>query len=574
MDEEMSALWANQTWDLSPFSSGQTCVGCKWVFALKQGPDGTVQCLKARLVARGFIQQGLDYDEAFSPVTKLNTVRVLISLVVHLHWFETTGESLACCLKKSLYGLKQSSRSWTWETFVTFLVSRWLGDLMDWCYLKESTVLTCCMMRATLDARLSTLPWIVITSYSDLLLPNSEYYHRLVGKLIYLTFTRPDISFAVGNVSRFMHEPRISHLQAVERILRYLKTAPGHGLVYKPSSSPLSLSAYCNADYVGSLDDRRSTSGYCTYFGGHFITWRSKKQSIVARSSAEAEYCSMATVVSKLTWLEGLLDDLGVKLSASATLFCDSQTVIHIAKNPVFHERTKHIEVDCHFIREKVKLKKIELMHVPATEQVADILTKALPRPLYYQFLSKLGAYDLYAPACGRVLNDIYEWFNFESEYSCSLSRAIEALKACTLHLPVVNGAHAELKDIKDAVGSAIDVMQAMGASVCSLLPKWADPRWWRIGGFGCVDRRSEVDPVERWWRGGCPRLEGVKRAGNEKIRPLGKRSGRSSVNSKQLWEWDFLGISVAGNGGGEVENDGGGRVYLGEEFCGLGVVT
>ncbi|KAK8951433.1 hypothetical protein KSP39_PZI003591 [Platanthera zijinensis] len=209
-------------------------------------------------------------------------------------------------------------------------------------------------------------------------LQNPEYYRRLVGKLIYLTVTRPDISFAVGVVSRFMHAPRVSHLQAVERILRYLKAAPGQGLVYKTSNSILALVAYSDADYAGSLDDRRSTSGFCTYFGGHLITWKSKKQAVVARSSAEAEYRSMTSVVSELTWLESLFADLGVKLPSSAVLFCDSQAAIHIAKNPVFHERTKHIEVDCHFIREKVQMKKLELKHVPGTDQVADILTKAL----------------------------------------------------------------------------------------------------------------------------------------------------------------------------------------------------
>ncbi|KAK8933348.1 hypothetical protein KSP39_PZI015566 [Platanthera zijinensis] len=241
-------------------------------------------------------------------------------------------------------------------------------------------------------------------SDSDTLLDNPEYYRRLVGKLIYLTVTRPDISFAVGIVSRYMHSPRSSHLQAVERILRYLKKAPGQGLVYKVSSSTPTLVAYSDADYAGSLDDRRSTSGFCTYFGGHLITWRSKKQAVVARSSAEAEYRAMASVVSELTWLESLLTDLGVKLPSPALLLCDSQAAIHIAKNPVFHERTKHIEVDCHFIREKVQLKKIDLRHVPGTEQVADVLTKALSSTLFYQCLSKLGAYDLYAPACGGVL--------------------------------------------------------------------------------------------------------------------------------------------------------------------------
>ncbi|KAK8957729.1 hypothetical protein KSP39_PZI001285 [Platanthera zijinensis] len=238
-------------------------------------------------------------------------------------------------------------------------------------------------------------------SDSDLLLQNPEYYRRLVGKLIYLTVTRPDISFVVGLVSRYMHSPRRSHLQAVERILRYLKTAPGQGLVYRTSSSAPTLVAYSDAD---SLDDRRSTSGFCTNFGGHLVTWRSKKQSVVARSSAEAEYRAMTSIVSELTWLESLLTDLGVKLPSPAPLLCDSQAAIHIAKNPVFHERTKHIEVDCQFVREKVQMKKLDLKHVPGLEQVADVLTKALSKALFYQCLSKLGAYDLYAPACGGVL--------------------------------------------------------------------------------------------------------------------------------------------------------------------------
>ncbi|KAK8949221.1 hypothetical protein KSP39_PZI006154 [Platanthera zijinensis] len=241
------------------------------------------------------------------------------------------------------------------------------------------------------------------TSDTDLPLQNPEYYRRLVGKLIYLTVTKSDISFVVGALIRFMHAPRISHLQAMERILRYLKTAPGQRLVYKTSSSTPTLVACSDADYAGSLDDRRLTSGFCTYFGGHLVTRRSKKQAVVARSSTEAEYRSMASAVSELTWLEILLTDLGVKLPSPIILLCDSQTTIHIAKNPVFHERTKHIEVDCHFIREKVQMKKIELQHVSGTEHVADIFTKALSSTLFYQFLSKLGAYDLYAPACGGV---------------------------------------------------------------------------------------------------------------------------------------------------------------------------
>ncbi|KAK8924090.1 hypothetical protein KSP39_PZI019084 [Platanthera zijinensis] len=369
-----------------------------------------------------------------SLVAKLNTVRVLISVAFHHQWplfqldiknaflngdlqetvymqqppgFVTMRESQVCRLLKALYGLKQSPRAW-FEKFRddskgiqavklhlnSVFQTKDLGPLRYFLGLE--------VVRRPDGLALSQRKYCLdLLHDTDLLLQNPEYYRRLVGKLIYLTVTRPDISFVVGIVSRYMHSPRISHLQAVERILRYLKTAPGQGPFYRTSSSAPTLVAYSDADYVGSLDDRRSTSSFCTYFGGHLVTWRSKKQAVVARSSAEAEYRAMTSVVSELTWLESLLTDLGVKLPSPALLLCDSQAAIHIAKNPVFHERTKHIEVNCHFIREKVQMKKLDLKHVPGSEQVADVLTKALFRPFFYQCLSMFGAYDLYAPACG-----------------------------------------------------------------------------------------------------------------------------------------------------------------------------
>ncbi|KAK8918961.1 hypothetical protein KSP39_PZI021675 [Platanthera zijinensis] len=481
MEGEMTALWANQTWNLVPLPPGHTPVGCKWVYVIKHVADGTIDRLKARLVACGFTQQqGLDYEETFSPVAKLNTVRVLISVAVHRRWplfqLDIKNAFLNGDLQETaLCGLKQSPRAWfdkfskalqevgftrsstnfslfthhrTTGTFLLLVyvddiiitgddskgihevklhlgtvfqtkdpgplryflcleVARWPDGLVlsqrKYCLdlLRDADYSGCKPIDTPIDANHKLRAQ---ASDSDLLLQNPEYYRRLVGKLIYLTVTIPDISFAVGIVSRYMHTPRRSHLQAVERILRYLKTAHGQSLVYKTSSSAPMLVAYSDADYASSLDDQRSTSGFCTYLEGHLITWRSKKQAVVARSSAEAEYRAMTSVVSELTWLEGLLTDPGVKLPSPALLLCDSQAAIHIAKNPVFHERTKHIEVDCHFIWEKVQMKKLDLKHVPGTEEVADVLTKALSSTLFYQCLSKFDAYDLYAPACGGVL--------------------------------------------------------------------------------------------------------------------------------------------------------------------------
>lgn len=135
-------------------------------------------------------------------------------------------------------------------------------------------------------------------------------YQRLVGRLIYLSHTRPDIAFAINVVSQFMHNPREMHLKAVYRILHYLKGTVGRGILFKKARNiNITLEAYTDADYVGSLVDRRSTSGYCIFLGDNLVTWRSKKQSVVARPSAESEFRSMALGICELLWLKIVLDD-------------------------------------------------------------------------------------------------------------------------------------------------------------------------------------------------------------------------------------------------------------------------
>ncbi|CAL2278947.1 unnamed protein product [Prunus armeniaca] len=230
------------------------------------------------------------------------------------------------------------------------------------------------------------------------LLADASYYQRLVGRLIYLTITRPDISHAVSLVSQFMHSPRSTHLQAVKRILRYLKGSIGRGILMRKNGTNRII-GYSDADWAGCQIDRKSTTGYCTFVGGNLVTWKSKKQSVVARSSAEAEYRAMAAVSCELIWLQGLLNDLGFKDPHPMTLFCDNQAAIHIASNPVFHERTKHIEVDCHFVREKIQSNIIRTSYIRSNEQLADIFTKGLPLAQFENLLFKLGSINILASA-------------------------------------------------------------------------------------------------------------------------------------------------------------------------------
>ncbi|KAM2568815.1 hypothetical protein TB2_009006 [Malus domestica] len=177
-----------------------------------------------------------------------------------------------------------------------------------------------------------------------------SYYQRLVGKLIYLTITCLDITYAVSLVSQFMHSPIVDHLHIVKRILRYLKGSIGQGIIMRNNKSE-TISGYTDEDWAGNALDRKSTTGYCTFVGGNLVTWKSKKQQVIARFSAEAEYRAMAATTCELIWLKGLISDLGFSTLSPMSLIYDNQEAMHIATNPVFHERTKHIEVDCHFIR-------------------------------------------------------------------------------------------------------------------------------------------------------------------------------------------------------------------------------
>ena len=229
------------------------------------------------------------------------------------------------------------------------------------------------------------------------LLDDAGRYRRLLGRLIYLTITRPDLCYAVHILSQFMQAPREEHMTAACRVLRYIKGTPDCGILLH-ANTDLNLIGYCDSDWGACPLTRRSLTGYLVTLGGSPISWKTKKQITVSRSSAEAEYRSMAAATSELVWLKSLLASLGVFPTTAMRLFCDSQAALHIAKNPVFHERTKHIEIDCHFVRERVHCGALVLSHIASRLQPADIFTKALGKRQFQYLRSKLGMVNFHAP--------------------------------------------------------------------------------------------------------------------------------------------------------------------------------
>ncbi|XP_019256438.1 PREDICTED: uncharacterized protein LOC109234846 [Nicotiana attenuata] len=221
------------------------------------------------------------------------------------------------------------------------------------------------------------------------LLPNPELYRSLVGKFNFLTHTRPDLSFAVQHLSQFLQSPRVPHYSAALHVLRFLKGTSDYGIFFN-NSSDFALHGYCDSDWAACPDSRKSVTGFFVLFGGIPVSWKSKKQPVVSLSSAEAEYRALSKLVAEITWMTRLLEDLGVAGMTPVSVFCDNQSALHIARNPVFHERTKHIEVDCHFVRGKLSEGLITLFPVSSTSQLANILTKPLTGLAHHGFLPKL----------------------------------------------------------------------------------------------------------------------------------------------------------------------------------------
>lgn len=240
-----------------------------------------------------------------------------------------------------------------------------------------------------------------LTNDSDSM-ENPTLYRQLLGALQYATNTKLDITVTVNSLSRFIQKPTVQQWRAVNRVLRYSKGTLDFALHLKPFSE-IHVTGFCDVDWAVSLEDRKSVGGFCVYLGDSLVSWSSKRQNAVSRSSTELEYRAIADVAAEILWLKSLMREIGCCIKRIPVIWSDNMGAGSLTVNPILHSPMKHVEIDMHFIRDKVAGRELRVCYVPSSEQVADCLTKALTLSKFSPFRSKLGVVMLPPSSRGPV---------------------------------------------------------------------------------------------------------------------------------------------------------------------------
>ncbi|XP_073225688.1 uncharacterized protein [Cicer arietinum] len=356
MDQEIQALEHNNSWELIDLPDDKTLIGCKWVFKTKLNSDGSIERHKARLVAKGYTQlEGVDYLEIFSPIIKMTTVRLVLPIAAikqwHLYQLDVNNAFLHGNLHEDVYMqlppddiILTGNDSQEIQFVKSFLHSQFrIKDLRSLKYFlglevaQSSKGISLNQRKYALDLLddmgllnckpVSTpmLPNLKLSKDDGNPFPDNKLYRRLIGRLLYLTNTRPDFSFPVHKLSQYVSNPMQSHYLAATRILHYIKGSPGNGL-YFSSSSPLQLLAFSDRNWAACPDSRKSTIGLLVFLRSSLISWKSKKQTVIFRSSSEAEYRALAHTTCEIQWLLYLLKDLHLRVKLPVSIFCDNNS--------------------------------------------------------------------------------------------------------------------------------------------------------------------------------------------------------------------------------------------------------
>ncbi|GKB96780.1 ribonuclease H-like domain-containing protein [Tanacetum coccineum] len=325
---------------------------------------------------------GVDFDETFSPVVKPAAIRNGFSLACLVGDYSQLDVKNAFLNRESWYGLnKHLVLGFSGLQAMPLGLDFLLVAIVTLQLLERAHMVNCNPSRTPVDTDSKLGP-------DGVPVQDPTLYRSLAGGLQYLTFTRPDLSYAVQQICLYMHDPREPHFAALKRILRYVQGTLDLGL-HLYASATTSLVGYTDADWAGCPSTRRSTFGYCVFLGDNLLSWSAKRQHTISRSSAEAEYRGVANVVAETAWIRNLLRELHSPFNLY--LVYDNVSAVYMSANPVQHQRTKHIEIDIHFVRDMVKAGHVRILHVPSRFQYADIFTKGLPSALFEDFRSSLS---------------------------------------------------------------------------------------------------------------------------------------------------------------------------------------
>ncbi|GJW12018.1 ribonuclease H-like domain, reverse transcriptase, RNA-dependent DNA polymerase [Tanacetum coccineum] len=496
MKVELDSINRNNTWELTTLSKGHKAIGLKWVFKTKKDANGNIVKHKARLVAKGYIQEhGIDFEEVFAPVARMETIRLLLAIAANNKWevhhldvksaflhgdlkeevyvtqpegfIKKQDQGKVYRLIKALYGLRQAPRAWNIKLDNTLksldfkkcaleqaiytkrskdsilLIGVYVDDLIitgtpkeeidnfkaqmeekfemsdlgllayylgievtqtngdisikQSAYaskiLKEAGMIDCNETLIPMD------PGTRLTKITEGTMVNSTEYRSLIGCLRYLLHTRPDLSYSVGLLSRFMQEPREQHMKAIRQVLRYVQGTKDHGITYKHNGGN-KIHGYSDSSYGVNTQEGKGTTGIIFYYGESPISWSTQKQATVALSSCESEFIAATAAATQALWLKRLLSKLTHSQEEKVIIQVDNKSAIALMKNPVFHGRSKHIDTKYHFIRECVEREDIQVEFVNGEYQKADILTKALPKIKFLTMRQLIGLKNLRSNVC------------------------------------------------------------------------------------------------------------------------------------------------------------------------------
>ncbi|KAG7548771.1 Reverse transcriptase RNA-dependent DNA polymerase [Arabidopsis suecica] len=365
------------------------CKLLKAIYGLKQAPRAWHTVLRNFLIELGFTNSVAD-----TSLFILHKAGIILFVLVYVDDIVVTGNSpthvqVFINLLAARFSLKDMGAL---SYFLGIEVSRTAAGLTltQTKYINDLLHRTNMVATKPVSTPMIDHPMPTATDSSGSLLADPSEYRSVIGSLQYLLFTRPDIAFAVNKLSQFMHQPREDHWLAAKRVLRYLSGTKKMGLFFSASNS-MSVHAFSDADWAGDKDHYTSTGAYLVYVGKHLVSWSSKKQKTVARSSTEAEYKSVSATASEVEWVMTLLGELGFKPSDTPVIYCDNIGATYLCANPVFHSRMKHVAVDYHVIRDLVQSGLLRVRHVASADQLADALTKPLSRAKFIPMCIKIG---------------------------------------------------------------------------------------------------------------------------------------------------------------------------------------